>query len=122
MEVEKAIEIYERLRVQAQKNVASSSVEHLSMDLCECLVVNNPDNRSQDIVITISVNGVRKTFTVPVYNLRTSEIIFGNSRERIVFIREISKLLRQKIAEQVAELMSDDLFKTVVKQIIPNGD
>ena len=115
IEVKEAVEIYEKLHKEATKNVVASGVEHLSFELCDWHVMDNPHNMARDLHITYRLNSYDKTLTV-----RYDELsLHARGENNMVKVgRMVADKIREKLAEHVAAEMGNSVFRGCATQLI----
>lgn len=98
------IKIYEDMRKEAQINLIKSGTENLSFDELEWRVVNNPDNRSIDLVITINICDRREIITIPFGSIERDLMFETNNITRTRIVRtHIEEYLAKFIANKITD-------------------
>lgn len=118
MDPDKTIEIYERLREKAEKNVRATGLDTLSFELSEWRIVDNPANRCKDVIISVCVNARRREFTIRFDELAHGMPYISHEGEAIKAGRQIAARLREKIADHIAEHMAEDVFRGCAHQLV----
>lgn len=109
MQPEKIIDLYENLRNKAEENVLKTGTVHLDTELTEWRIVNRPENKSKDLIISISINGEKETLIIPTYNI-VKDVMGEQNRMKA------GRLLAIEIKKRLSSFIADKIGETVFYQ------
>lgn len=115
-ETREAIDLYREIEKETIDKVIGSGLEHVSIDECSWTVMRNDAMLSNDVHISLHINGEHTTLIIPfillLRDVRGQDSIY---KQRII----IADKIKAKLIEHIANHMAQRIFMDCASKLIP---